>query len=453
MSSDISSVSNIANVEFSKFTLDELIEKRNQGVNTTTEKVSYSESGFPVIRANNISQGWIDFSDIVYVDKKTFARIKESCKPKKGDILYTNIGSQFGNAAKVSINFQFAIAWNVLRLQPKKNTYSDFLVYLLNNPESKSRIRSLNSSSTMPFVSGTAIGTVQFSVPNFKQQKLIAQTLKILDDRITLLRDTNTTIEALAQALFKSWFVDFDPVRAKQEGREPEGMDADTAALFPDSFEESELGLVPKGWRVGTLNDLAVYQNGYAFKAKDWQDTGYPVVKIGNVKPGVIDISGCSWASEDVVAGLDRFLLNRGDLLVGMTGYVGETGLVPDLLPPAYLNQRVGRISTKAGIADLGFVYCVVRNPQYKTYAEERSHGSAQANVSGSDLMAYPTVLPAAAVLSAFNQVLYSLIDMILSNHAKAQTLASLRDTLLPRLISGQLRLPETELFSEDFMK
>jgi type I restriction enzyme, S subunit len=82
------------------------------------------------------------------------------------------------------------------------------------------------------------------------QEAITCTSLRALDDRITLLRETNSTLEAIAQALFKSWFVDFDPVRAKQEGREPEGMDADTAALFPDSFEESELGLVPKGWRV-----------------------------------------------------------------------------------------------------------------------------------------------------------------------------------------------------------
>jgi type I restriction enzyme S subunit len=307
-----------------------------------------------------------------------------------------------------------------------------------------------SDKAAVPGVNRNHLHEASVTLPDLATQKEIATILGSLDDRITLLRKTNTTLEAIAQALFKSWFVDFDPVRAKQEGREPEGMDADNAALFPDSFEESELGLVPKGWRAGTLNDLAVYQNGYAFKTKDWQETGYPVVKIGNVKPGVIDISGCSWVSDDVISGLDRFLLKRGDLLVGMTGYVGETGLVPDLSPPAYLNQRVGRISTKAGIADLGFVYCVVRNPQYKFYAEERSHGSAQANVSGSDLMAYPAIIPTSEVLCAFNQTLHSLINKILTNHSQAQTLATLRDTLLPRLISGQLRLPDAEALIEE---
>ena len=265
----------------------------------------------------------------------------------------------------------------------------------------------------------------------------------MIDDRITLLRETNATLEAIAQALFKSWFVDFDPVRAKQQGRAPEGMDEATAALFPDAFAESELGLVPKGWRVGALSDLATYLNGYAFKTKDWQETGHPVVKIGNVKPGLIDVSGASCVSHETVVGLERFKLNRGDLLVGMTGYVGETGLVPSLDPPAYLNQRVGRISTSHGVNDLGFVYCVVRNPAYKAHAELKSHGSAQANVSGTDLMAYPCVLPDSKILDLFNEILRPMLKRILENHEKAQTLATLRNTLLPRLISGQLRLDD----------
>jgi type I restriction enzyme S subunit len=222
-------------------------------------------------------------------------------------------------------------------------------------------------------------------------------------------------------------------------------MDEATAALFPDGFEESELGLVPRGWQWGSLSDLAAFQNGYAFKSKDWVECGHPVVKIGDVKPGVIDLSGCSFVSGETIVGLERFQLKRGDLLVGMTGYVGETGFVPSVEPCAYLNQRVGRISSGVGLKNVGFVYCLVRNPQFKAYAEAGSHGSAQPNVSGGTLLAYKTVLPTAGILKHFNDLLYPLLEQFLSNHEQVQTLASTRDALLPRLISGQLRLPETE--------
>jgi type I restriction enzyme, S subunit len=418
------------------------------GPHATPKKIDH---GPIFLGISSLNKGQLDLSSLEYLSEEDYPKWTKRVVPQKGDIVFS-YETRLGEVAIIPNGLRCCLGRRMalMRIDQSK-AIPEYILYAYLSPAFQKVIRERTiHGSTVDRIPLTEFGSFPISIPPLSVQKEIAETLSAIDDRITLLRETNTTLEAIAQALFKSWFVNFDPVRAKQEGREPEGMDADTAALFPGSFEESELGLVPKGWRAGTLNDLAVYQNGYAFKTKDWQETGYPVVKIGNVKPGVIDISGCSWVSDDVISGLDRFLLKRGDLLVGMTGYVGETGLVPDLSPPAYLNQRVGRISTKAGIADLGFVYCVVRNPQYKFYAEERSHGSAQANVSGSDLMAYPAIIPTSEVLCAFNQTLHSLINKILTNHSQAQTLATLRDTLLPRLISGRLRLPDAEALVED---
>lgn len=336
----------------------------------------------------------------------------------------------------------------VINIKPNPACDTRFIFYtlLLNRPE----IEILAEGSVQKNLYVSTLGNLKIEIPSLPEQKSISSVLGALDDRITLLRATNATLEAIAQALFKSWFVDFDPVRAKMDGRVPEVMDEATAVLFPDGFEESELGLVPKGWRVGTLADLAEFQNGFAFKSKDWVESGHPVVKIGDVKPGIIDFSGCSFINAETTSGLSRFRLNRGDLLVGMTGYVGETGLVPEVEPAAFLNQRVGRIATTNGMRNGGFVYCLVRNAEFKVYAEAQSHGSAQANVSGSALLNYSSVIPPANVLSNFNGVIYPILETILSNHEQAQTLATLRDTLLPRLISGQLRLPEAEAAVEE---
>ena len=270
-------------------TLDDLILKRNQGVNTTTEKVEYAEKGIIVIRANNIGQAGIDFSNVAYVDETTFKRIKSPCKPKTGDILYTNIGSQLGNAVKVDVDFEFSIAWNVLRIQPSKDIDADFLVYLLNNPKQKQYIKSLNSSSTMPFVSGKELGNVSFLVPSKNIQIKISRVLRSLDNKIHLNRQTNQTLEQIAQAIFKSWFVDFEPTRAKIAALEAGGSEDDallaamsaisaktldelnslktsnpeafnklaqTAALFPAAMQDSELGEIPEGWEVKGLGEF-----------------------------------------------------------------------------------------------------------------------------------------------------------------------------------------------------
>jgi type I restriction enzyme S subunit len=388
----------------------------------------------------------------VYISEKRFSDIANKFSfPKDGDLLLSSVGNRAGIPYVIQGEGDFYFKdGNITWFKDFKSLNSEFLCYWLKSGEGQSSLNSIMIGSAQKALTISGLASLKIRIPAIAIQNEIVKVLKSLDNRIALLCETNTTLESIAQAMFKSWFVDFDPVHAKQQGRVPEGMDEVTAALFPDSFEDSELGLVPRGWRIGKLADLAVFQNGYAFKTIDWKDGGHPVVKIGSVKPGIIDISGCSYISAETTKGLEKFLLRRGDLLVGMTGYVGETGLVPNIEPSAYLNQRVGRISTKNGTLDLGFVYCLVRNSTYKNYAEERSHGSAQANVSGIDLMSYITVVPSFEVLDSFNQVLHRLIDKILTNHTQVQTLASIRDTLLPRLISGQLHLPETETLATE---
>lgn len=373
--------------------------------------------------------------------------VKQGCRPEIGDVLIAKDGNSALDTVcnvKSSLDTVLLSSVAILRPNPEKID-TDFLKFYLSSSDVVEYLKST-------FISGAAIPRVvlrdfkkaELNIPPLSIQKEIATVLNAIDDRIFTLRETNTTLEAIAQALFKSWFVDFDPVHAKMQGHAPEGMGEATAALFPDSFEDSELGLVPKGWRVGTLAELATFQNGYAFKSKDWADAGHPVIKIGNVKPSLISFDGCSFVGAESVIGLERFKLSRGDLLVGMTGYVGETGLVTETSPAAYLNQRVGRIATSAGVKDLGFVFCLTRHEGFKAFAEGQSHGSAQANVSGSDLLKFRSVIPSDKVLRAFNEMMATLLESIMSSHEQAQMLGVLRDTLLPKLVSGELSVTHT---------
>ncbi|NLY28481.1 MAG: restriction endonuclease subunit S [Alcaligenaceae bacterium] len=409
----------------------------------------FVESGVPIIRGNNLSTGMEQFNDdgFVYLTPEKANEFK-SHEALPDDLIFTAAGTigQVGLIPKrpkfpkyIISNKQLRVRLDNTKMNPK------YAYYWFASPAMVNTIKSRNTGSTIPLINLSVLRSLPVPVPPLKEQDAIAKFLSTLDDRITLLRETNKTLESIAQAIFKSWFVDFDPVRAKMEGRQPEGMDEDTAALFPDSFEETEMGEVPRGWRWGEISEIATFQNGYAFKSKDWTTDGYPVVKIGDVKPGIIDLSNCSFVSEDTVKGLTRFKLHRGDLLVGMTGYVGETGLVPASEPAPYLNQRVGRIAALEVANGIGYTYCAVRTPKFKEFAEAQSHGSAQANVSGASLMTYPIVVGSREVIHIFNTMVGALIENILSNHEYSETLSTLRDTLLPRLISGQLRLPEAQ--------
>jgi type I restriction enzyme, S subunit len=410
---------------------------------------NFTTSGVPVIKGGNLGGTYLDESKFDYLRQEKADELSSS-KARRLDLVITHRGTlgQVGLIPETSRFSEYVVSQSQLKLSFDHRLVDPYFVYyFFKSPLGQERLLSNTSQVGVPAIAQalTTLRQLKIPLPSLFAQRAVTQILRSLDDRITLLRETNTTLEAIAQALFKSWFVDFDPVHAKMQGRAPEGMDEATAALFPGSFEESELGAVPKGWRVGTLADLATFQNGYAFKSKDWSDAGHPVIKIGNVKPSLISFDGCSFVSAESVIGLDRFKLRRGDLLVGMTGYVGVTGLVTEVSPAAYLNQRVGRIATSAGGKDQGFVFCLTRHEDFKAFAEGQSHGSAQANVSGSDLLKFKSIIPDKKVIQAFNEVMETLIESIMSNHEKTQALGVVRDLLLPRLISGFINLAEIE--------
>ncbi len=416
--------------------LDALIDYRGK----TPVKTS---SGIPLITAKVIKSGRIE-TPTEFIAVEDYESWMRRGIPECGDVVLT-VEAPLGEVAQLGLE-KIALAQRVVTLRGKAGFLdSTYLLYWLQSQDAQEQLKARATGTTVVGIKQSELRKLSIPIPPIKIQQEIAHILRVIDDRITTLQETNNTLEAIAQALFKSWFVDFDPVRAKSEGKLPEGIDEATAALFPDAFEETEFGMVPKGWQFSTISSLAAFQNGHAFKGSDWVEQGHPVIKIGNVKPLLIDFDGCSYVSPETVLGLDRFKLGRGDLLVGMTGYVGETGLVTHTEVASYLNQRVGRISTNKGLDDLGFVFAAVRQTEFKAYAESQSHGSAQANVSGADLMKFPVVIPPAQVLDKFNQVVGKLIEKILANFEEAKTLTNLRDTLLPRLISGQLRIAYVE--------
>lgn len=275
---------------------------------------------------------------------------------------------------------------------------------------------------------------LEFPIPSLEIQKKIADFLTIFDDRIALLRETNATLEAIAQALFKSWFVDFDPVHAKARGESPQGMDDATATLFPDSFEESELGMIPKGWRVGSIYDIAsvIYGAPFASKKFNTENLGIPLIRIRDLKsenPGVY--------TEEIHP--KGYLVQPGDLVVGMDGefraYIwGGT--------PAWLNQRVCVFMPKGDYSSAYVNYTI--KPQLAS-VEATETATTVIHLGKNDIDHFKSIIPYTTILKLFSEITSPIYSKIVEGKLKAQTLAQLRDTLLPKLISGQLRLPEAE--------
>ena len=326
---------------------------------------------------------------------------------------------------------------------------NDFVYYLCRTTSFREyAIGRMEGTSGRQRVAWQAIAAYEFSCPSPHVRRSAARALAALDDRIDLLRQTNVTLESIAQALFKSWFVNFDPVRAKQAGREPEGMDAATAALFPAELEESALGLIPKGWNVGALVDLA------ELNVASWTSKRAPVevayIDLAGVKANVFD-EPQRFAFEDAPSRARRELRD-GDTLVGTVrpgnrsfgfiakaeaGLTGSTGF-------AVLSPKKSEVAA--------FTYlCATRNENIERLAS-LADGGAYPAVRPELVASTQSILPATAVMNAFASIAYPLLNVVASNARRARTLADIRDTLLPRLISGKLRLPEAQEQLEDVL-
>ncbi|QLF94900.1 restriction endonuclease subunit S [Pseudomonas sp. ABC1] len=362
--------------------------------------------------------------------------------PKPGDIILTNKGSQNGAVCLVPNPVDFCIAQDMVALRADaKKLYPLYLFAALRSDLVQQRIRALNVDAVIPHLKKTDFDKLLIPLPGSEIQRWVGDCYFQLSSRIELLRETNATLEAIAQALFKSWFVDFDPVRAKAEGRQPEGMDATSTALFPDSFEESELGLVPKGWACGALSDLANL-NPESWTAKTRPET-VAYVDLANAKENVIaEIADYRF---DDAPSRARRVLRDGDTIIG-TVRPGNRSF-------AFIANAAKNFTGSTGFAvlrpksseSMEFVYLAATSDANIEYLTHIADGGAYPAIRPEVVAGLATTIPPTQILLAFHQIAKPLFASLAGNHEQAQTLTQLRDTLLSRLISGQLRLPEAE--------
>ena len=293
-----------------------------------------------------------------------------------------------------------------------------FLGYVL----SQTDISGYLTGSTMPKLTQGNLNRLPIVAPPLPEQKAIASILGALDDKIELNRRMNATLEAMARALFQSWFVDFDPVRAKLDGREPEGMDSDTAALFPGTFEDSTLGPIPHGWRPAHVEEIASIRTGKR-----------PQGRCDIVSPECnIPLYGGGGRM-----GYVSFALYDKPIL--FTGRVGTLGLIFRTAEPSWPSDNTLIVEPHAGHFD--FTYFVLKGLDLITL----NRGSTQPLVTQTDLKRLMFVLPTKRVFQAFADVSVPIFQQIVSKERESRTLAALRDTLLPKLLCGEMSVVAAE--------
>lgn len=329
------------------------------------------------------------------------------------------------------------------RIRPKQTFDNYYLFYWFLHAAKSGLLEPYFTGTTIKHLTGKAVAALEVPQPPIEIQRAMVDVLKSLDDRITLLRETNATLEAIAQALFKSWFVDFDPVHANA-GTQAPSLPPEIQALFPATFTDSPQGPIPEGWALGTIADAVATVGGATPDTKNGEFWNPAEVAWTSPK----DLSGLNTpvlldterkVSEKGLAKISSGLLPAGTLLMSSRAPIGYLAIAQ--LPLA-INQGYIAIPPGGRLPPLYMLFWCRQNMEI---IKNRANGSTFMEISKKAFRPIELVLPPVEVIEAFVNVAQPLFDRLVENEKQAQTLATLRDTLLPRLISGQLRLPEAE--------
>jgi type I restriction enzyme S subunit len=407
-------------------------------------KKDYVLAGTPIITVEHLSDNRIAHNDLPCVsefDRKRLAKYSL----RAGDIVFSRVGSVDRRALVQPSEDGWLFSGRCLRVRPKAEVLdSAWLSYFFGLPAFKSYIRGIAVGATMPSINTKILSEIPIYYPSIDVQRRGAEVLTALDNRIDLLRQTNATLESIAQALFKSWFIDYDPVRAKAEGREPEGMDTATAALFPAEFEESAQGLIPKGWTVGEVGRAAECVGGGTPSTKEpayWERAVHhwatPKDLSGLSAPVLLDTE--RRLSDAGLAKVSSGLLPAGTLLMSSRAPIGYLAIadMPVAINQGFIAMRPGGLLPPIYL----YFWCQANMDAIK----QKANGSTFMEISKAAFRPIPLVLPREEIVARFVDVVGAIFARIVEAERNSLSLKDLRDSLLPRLVSGRLRMPEIQ--------
>ena len=369
-----------------------------------TKEINYNrifetESHITEDGLNNSSAKWIDSNAVVVA-------------------MY---GATAGRVAIAKVPMTTNQACCNLMIDSSKADYN-FIYYYLSN--SYKYLLSMANGAAQQNLNAQIIKDLFISLPPLDEQRSIASILSSLDSKIENNRKICANLEAQAQALFKHWFIDFAPFK---DGK----------------FVESELGMIPEGWRVGRLGDYCKVKSGYAFKSSWWTDKGNRIIKIKNISGnGNLDMKECSFVSPENCLKAKDFKAIPGDLIIAMTGAtIGKFTIIPKFNDDVYINQRVGKFFLGDNpFEKLPFIYSLLKTNIYSNQIVNMGIGSAQSNISGKDIESIKIPYNQREI-SRFNHILRVVFETIVECQCEISRLSTLRDSLLPKLMSGEIKV------------
>jgi type I restriction enzyme S subunit len=378
-----------------------------------------------ILRGKVLHNSYKDIGSLPGQAKKTI---------KKDDILLSEIRPANGRYAFIDFEAEnYVVSTKLMVIRAREKILPKFLFYFLTNKSITNWLQHLaeSRSGTFPQITFDQIADLNVKLPNRDEQEKIIAYIDPIDEKIELNHQMNTTLEKIGQAIFKRWFIDFEFPNEKGKPYKSSGGE----------MVDSELGEIPLGWKVGKLREIGTIQPGFAFKSRDFQDKGVRVIKIRNIQHGTVSLQCEDFVDDELFRETDeKFHLGSADILIAMTGAeLGKVGIIPKVVEPMVLNQRVGKVVSENKF----LLYFYLNKGDIQSYIKGiSSASSAQGNISNTDIENIEIVVPHRESIGKFTQITSPLFERFIYNLGENLILCQLRDSLLPRFMSGQIRVP-----------
>ena len=452
--------------------INNLAERVSVGhVGPTSEFFCESDEGVPLVRSQNVRPGKLTLTDVKYITYDFHEKLKKS-NIKGGDILVVRVGQNRGDCCIVPYDIGELNCANVVLIKPNR-IIPKFLELFLRSPMGQHKLLSISTGSAQEVLNTKSIAELLIPVPPLSEQKAIAHILGSLDDKIELNRQMNETLEAMAQALFKSWFVDFDPVidnalaagnaipdefakRAEQRKTIEKKNNSDIHGLFPDEFEfTEEMGWIPKGWQELQIKDIAKVVKGKSYKSSELAESQTALVTLKSFKrgggyrlDGLKEYTGKYKEEQEVKA---------GDLVIAYTDVtqaadlIGKPAMVIDDIRYKHLVISLDVAVVRPEIdSQKYYLYGLAQTEAFQSHNYSHSTGTTVLHLSKNAVPDYYLCLPSENLLRGFTKIVEPLFTSVNNNIGEIRNLEKLRDTLLPKLMSGELRITDATSMLED---
>tara|TARA_B100000963_G_scaffold97920_1_gene84582 strand:- start:224 stop:1522 length:1299 start_codon:yes stop_codon:yes gene_type:complete len=394
---------------------------------------------YPIIEVNSIRGDRafpVEDKFNKFVSKEVYENWFRSGHPQRNDVLISTVGS--GNIGEVALfNGKGCIAQNLIALRFNKELCNqEFIYYLFSSKRYKSLLVNLDIGSAQPSIKVPHILNSTIYIPDLRHQELTANLLTRLDKKIELNQKMNQTLEEVAKTLFKSWFIDFDPVRAKAEGK-PTGLSKEISDLFPDSFEDSELGEIPMGWSKSVITDIAYKISDKYKKDEDWSNE--KLIDLSRMPSNSISLNSYG-RGDELSTSVCKF--KKYDFLFGsIRPYFYKAGICPY---DGVSNTSVFILRAKKTY-DREFIYCYSSSEVTFEKSVQYSDGTKMPIIKWKDFKEFQFAMPNEDIRKHFSSIINPIVEKIICNIEGQEILSKLRDTLLPKLISGELKIPDAE--------